>query len=562
MGGASQPAEGEHGLLTRWWVLLPLYAVLAMAVTWPLLAHLGGSLTYGAELTRTVLLFNLWTLEWNQLRIGDLYAGYWDAPIFHPTAGTFALSEPQPLTGLAFAPLSALSGNPVLGYNLIALLILALNGYAGARLARALGAAAGPAALVGAMAVGLPFVAHQMGVLQLTAVFPLLLLIEAILRWAPAGGSRPAAAIGVWLGVTFLTCGYYGLLGVVGVGLASLVLARREWLTRRRLADLAVAVGIFALLALPVVLGQAQYTSGYHRSDDEIRELSAGLGDYWRLDERAHGAGVAPWLRDVPGGHGLYPGTALLALAVAGLVLAVRRPKTSLDERRRPWFLLAGACVAWLLSGGLKLSVLGFHPYEVVRAVVPGFDQLRNPARFAVLGELFLLGLAAYGLDALWRWRGRVGAGLAAAVVAVGLVEVSIAPVRLFEPQPTARWAGWLDDHAPDRAVMAFVPFPPSGQVGEFQETTARMVQVVDKDLTTVNGYSGLFPDRYELLSNAMYGYPSARGDAALRAFRVQYLVASTAWLRRDPNRLRLLVTRHRRIYDDGATAIFEARAP
>jgi hypothetical protein len=139
---------------------------------------------------------------------------------------------------------------------------------------------------------------------------------------------------------------------------------------------------------------------------------------------------------------------------------------------------------------------------------------------------------------------------------------VSIAPVRLFEPQPTARWAGWLDQHARDRAVMAFVPFPPSGQVGEFQETAARMVQSVDKDLTTVNGYSGQFPDKYEFLSNAMYGYPTARGDAALRGFRVGYLVASTAWLKRDPIRLRWLVTRHRRIYDDGATAIFELRAP
>ena len=55
-------------------------------MTWPLVAHLGSSMTYGAELTRTVPLFNLWTLEWNQLQAGDLYSEYWNAPIFHPTA--------------------------------------------------------------------------------------------------------------------------------------------------------------------------------------------------------------------------------------------------------------------------------------------------------------------------------------------------------------------------------------------------------------------------------------------------------------------------------------------
>ena len=534
-----------------------------MAVTWPLVAHLGSAMTYGGELTRTVPLFNLWTLEWNQLQIGDLYSGYWNAPIFHPTAGTFALSEPQPLTGLAFAPVSWLSGNPVLGYNLVALAILALNGYAGARLARVLGAGTGPAALVGVMAVGLPFVAHQTGVLQLTVVFPLLLLLEAVLRWAPEGGSWPGARIGIWAGVTFLTCGYYGLFALVGIGLVTLVLARREWFSLKRLADLAVAGGVFALLALPVVLGQAQYTSGYHRSEDLIRELSASAGDYLRLDPHALGAGVAPWLRDAPGGHGLYPGTVLLILAAAGLILGVRRARgsTSVDERRRPWFLLAGACLAWVLSGGLKLSVLGFHPYDVVRSLVPGFDELRTPSRFAVLGELFLLGLAAYGLEALWHRGRRAGPALAAALVVLAVAEVSIAPVRLFAPQPTARWAQWLDGHARgDRPVTAFVPFPPSGQVAEFQRTTERMVQAVDTRLTTVNGYSGLFPDPYEFLANAMYGYPNERGDAALRRYGVRYLVVSTDWMRRDPRRPRWLAARHRKLYEDGGTVIYEFR--
>ena len=178
-----------------------------------------------------------------------------------------------------------------------------------------------------------------------------------------------------------------------------------------------------------------------------------------------------------------------------------------------------------------------------------------------MLGELFLLGLAAYGLDALWRWRRRAGAALAAALVALAVVEVSIVPVRLFEPQPTARWAQWLDGHARgDRPVMAFVPFPPSGQVAEFQRTTERMVQAVDTRMTAVNGYSGLFPDRYEFLANVMYGYPNERGDAAMRRYGVQYLVVSTDWMRRDPRRPRWLATRHRKLYEDGGTVIYEFR--
>jgi hypothetical protein len=551
------------GALRRWWVLPALYVVLAVLVTWPLTAHLGGSLTFGGELARTVPLLNLWTLEWNQQAIGELYAGYWDAPIFHPVQGAFALSEPQPLTGLAYAPLGWLSGNPVLAYNLVALAILALNGLAGARLARTLGAGDGPAALIGALAVGLPFVAHQMGVLQLTVVFPLLLLVEAILRWAPGGGSRPGALVGLWLAVAFLTCGYYGLFAIVGIGLASLVLARRSWFTRRRLPDLAVGLGVFAVLALPVVLGQAQYTGGYERSDQEIRELSAGFGDYWRLDRHALGRGVAPWVRDVDEGHGLYPGTVLLALALAGLVLAARRARGSqdVDERRRPWFLATGVLVAWLLSGGLKLDLGGFRPYDIVRALVPGFGELRNPARFAVLGELFLLGLAAYGLAALWRWRGRAGPLVATALIALAVAETSIAPVRLFDVDPEARWAQWLEDRAgPSGRVTAFVPFPGGGLVSEYQETAARMVQTVNTGTTSISGYSGLFPPSYQVVTNAMYGYPSSRGDAALRARGVHYVVVATRWLAGDPRRRAWMTTRHRRVYDDGDTAIFALR--
>ncbi len=543
--------------VSQGWVPIAVYALLSVVVTWPLVLHLAGSLTYGGELVRTVPLFNLWTMQWNQIQIGDLYSNYWNAPIFHPTAGTFALSEPQPLTGLAFAPVSALSGNPVLGYNVVSLVILTLNGYAGSRLARVLGAAAGPALLVGAMAVGLPFVSHQLGVLQLTVVFPILLLIEAVLRWAPRDGAGPAARAGLWLAVTFLTCGYYGLFAIVAIGLVTPVLARREWLSWRRLADLAVAGGVFGVLALPVLLGQVKYTSGFERSDDLIRELSAGLGDYFRLDPHALGAGVAPWLHDSSAGHGLYPGTVLIVLALAGLWFGLRRGQgaESVDERRRPWFLFLGVCAAGLLSGGLKLSVLGFHPYDVVRAVVPGYEQLRTPSRFAVLGELFLLGLAAYGLDALWR-RVRLGPILAVALVALGMAEVSLVPVRLFRPQTHTAWADWLK-HRGDHPVVALVPFPPSGRVVEFQPTAAGMVALSGTGVTMVNGYSGLFPDAYEYLSNVMYGYPRRSADGVLRRYGVRYLVVSTRWMNRVPSRARRLARDHRRVYADGEATIF-----
>jgi hypothetical protein len=578
--GEDAPSPG----LFRARVLVPLHAAVAAVLTWPLVAHLTDSLPYGTEDNPTVQLFNLWTLRWNQDRMGHLFASYWDAPIFHPTGGTFALSEPQPLTGLVFTPISWLTGNPVLALNLVFLAILTANGWAAARLARHLGAAPGPATLVGVLAQGTPFVATQMGVLQLSAVFPLFLLIDAIVRWAPArgGGRRAAAEIGLWLAVTFLTCGYYGLFAVVGIGLPALMLARRHWLTRPRLVQAAVALAVFAVLALPEVLSQGSITGDYSRTTETVRNLSAGGADFWRLATQTHGAGVLPWVREAHSGQALYPGTALLLLGVAGFVLAYRRfhpadeptgktgkvrsdEQPDLDKQRLLLFLIVSACVARALSLGLNLS---FGPYRLVRAVVPGFQNLRSPFRFSVLTEVFLAALAAYALDALWRWRaGRSrrpwGAVAAVVIVAVGVLEVGIMPVRLFEvDQTTPDWAAWLDDHAGERAgtgdgSIAFLPFPPTGDVTDYEPTVQHMLQALDIGAETVNGYSGLFPSTYDELENAARTYPNEAADSLLREYGVSYLVVEKDWL--DPTRQGWLDGRYQRMFSGRDAIVYEA---
>jgi hypothetical protein len=585
--GEPETDEGGRSWLSRARVLVPLHLVVAAILTWPLAAHLTDSLPYGTENNPTVQLFNLWTLRWNQDRIGHLFAHYWDAPIFHPTGGTFALSEPQPLTGLVFVPISWLSGNPVLAINIVLLAILTANGLAAARLARHLGAAPGAAVLVGVLAQASPFVATQMGVLQLTVLFPLFLLIDAIVRWAPeaGGGRRIAAEIGLWLAVTFLTCGYYGLFAVVGIGVPALLLARRHWLTRARLAEGAVGLAVFGVLALPFVLSQASITSDYHRSTKTVRDLSAGGGDFWHLAPQAHGAGVLPWVRESAAGHALYPGTVLLVLGVAGFVLAYRRfhppeqdedppdaqpPDVDVDRQRLLLFLILAACLARALALGLNLTV---GPYRLVRAVVPGFESLRSPFRFAVLTEVFLVALAAYGLDALWRWRPDRpsgtspnrrpwGAIAAVAVVAAGVLEVGIMPVRLFTvDQHTPDWATFIDEHGHDQPVagdgaIAFLPFPASGSVVDYEATARHMLQALDVGAPTVNGYSGFFPESYDELENAARTYPNDPADGLFRQDGVSFLVVDKDWL--DPTKQSWLDARYQEAFDGEDAVVYE----
>jgi hypothetical protein len=537
--------------------------------------HNGSSLNYGAEPVATVPLFNLWTLRWNEIAIGEGFRGYWDAPLFHPTDGAFALSEPQPLTGLVFAPLAFLSRNPVLAFNLVLLAALTLNGVAGCRLARTLGTRPVPAAITGALAVAPPFVAAQLGVLQLVMVFPLLLLIDAVLRWASEGGRRRAVEIGLWLAVTFLTCGYYGLFAVVVVGPSALVLVRRSWFTRARALDLAVLAAVFAVLALPFLVPQAHITAGYTRSDETIESLSATTTDFLRLPAGSAGADVVPWVQDPAGGHALYPGTVLVVLAVAGTVVAARRAAAdppATDRNRRATFLLVGLMVAHLLSLGLNLDVGGWQPYQLVRRVVPGFESLRSPFRADVLTQLFALALASYALDAAWGWLRAperdervpraVALALAGAVVVLAVAETAVTPGRLHRVDTaTPDWAAYLDDHplADGPAVLAFLPFPPNGRAASYQDTVEDMLAVLDTGDTTANGYSGLFPATYDTLEVAMRDYPDDTADALLAQYGVDALVVDRDWLADNPAAESSLDAGYRQVHQGPDTVLYLA---
>jgi len=94
----------------------------------------------------------------------------------------------------------------------------------------------------------------------------------------------------------------------------------------------------------------------------------------------------APWPRVEVGYLGVLP------LLLAAVALLLRR-----DDRRVRFFALL-AVLSLLLA-------LGEHTplHRLAYAVVPGFRNLRAPARFTVLADFALAALAALGLDALLR---------------------------------------------------------------------------------------------------------------------------------------------------------------
>jgi hypothetical protein len=463
--------------------------------------------------------FNLWTMQWNGNRIAHAYSGYWNAPIFHPTRGAFALSDPQPLTGAVAAGLHVIVGNHVAVYGLVLLAALVLDGVGAMTLADRFDVPRPAAWLTGLLALALPFVFHELGVLQLAMVFPFFFALAALHDLGTAPTVGVGLRLGLWTGVAFLTSEYYGLflLVVLAVGVP-FVLGRRlrEPLV---LGPLLAAVGFAVLLSAPMLLPQAHLTARYRWTTTTVKENSAAIADYASLDSKALGTQFAPWLRDDTAEH-LYPGTGLEVLAVAGFGVA-----WAAGRRRWTAFLGVGVLGAVLLSLGLRLEVAGWAPYSVLRDHLPGFSRLRSPFRFAVVVQVLMVALAGFAIGRLWTWRGRTGHVVASLVVAIALTEVVFLPASLAKPLPDFAATGWVRFlRAHPGGAVAMVPFPETNAVEDYEPTTEAMLAALVDGHPLVNGYSGFFPTQYFDLREVMQGFP-AQGVASLRARGVRWVV-------------------------------------
>jgi hypothetical protein len=512
--------------------LFLLFALWALVLTFPLSLHLFSHIPRGSEEAATVPFFNLWTLQWNIDQQMQGYPRYWDAPIFAPDRGTFAFSEPQPLSAILAAPLWLAWQSPALGYNALVILFLTLNGWFTYWLLRSWRLPPLPSLLAGLLMQSLPFVAQEMGVLQLVAVFGFLWLLLFLTRFLASASPSWRIGLGLALGapVTFLTCSYYGLFSVFFLPLAFVFQVRRAHLNLKSAVQLG-AVALLALaLTLPFVWAQHRELEIYHftRTAQTIEANSAKLGyyddflDYNLFYSRILGLKSAQ-------GQRLFPGLGLIALAGLGLFGGPRK--------RIKLYLLLAVGLALLLSLGLRLNVGGVQPYQWIREWVPGFAQLRSPFRFAVLVQLHLALLAGFGLHNLSQWLRWSPKLLLGSVAALAIFEMLALPLPL-QPVPiqieATPWQAWLNEHAridpahsesPARPKIVILPLAQSSKVEDFEQTTRWMLANRFFQGDMLNGYSGFFPADHAHVRDEMLKFSTPAGLQLLQKKGIKYVV-------------------------------------
>ena len=449
----------------------------------------------------------IWTLAWQAHAVRTNPASFFDANIFHPSAGTLLGSDLFVSPALLAAPIYWVSNNAILAANLLAIAGYGLCFLLGYLLVRRSQGTPLAATLAGiAIALG-PFrVPPSLHALQYSAwLLPLVLLL-----WARAEERANATrwlllALGITLGL--FTSVYMAAMVVVLLACEALTCwAQRGFRTLPRLLSAALPGGAALLAYARLYLGRAGEPGVTPVDTQTSFEVVGRLMQGAYIDPSHPIVGVG-WI--------------VLALAVLGVV----RP---LLERRPPgrfwwrWVLLLLAGLSLSVGPQLELGNLRI-PMAYSFLLETPLRALRAFPRFFILAHLGVVGLAALGTDLLWkRLDGRqLAAGVVACLLVVG---VALPRTLLCLESPYRRIPLGTETPAVYRELasrapgpLLEIPGPPTAANLEQKFIQSQfMVQSTEHWRPLLNGHTGYPPWTWQWLGREIYLIPDF--PEALRA--------------------------------------------
>ena len=528
-------AEGQTSYVSRALLAFGFFSVLAMIKTYPLILQLG---THVTDLGDPLMLS--WVLAWDvqALRSGNVLHLF-DANIFYPFDRSLAFSEHMLGMVPFFAPGYLITGNPIVGYNIVLLLSFALSGLSMFCLVYHWTRQFWPSLVAGVLFGFAPFRFGQYSHGQILNVFwaPFcLLFLDRFLR-APKWRSLLGFAIFYWFQV--LSSVYLGYILTVGVtlyvGYHVLVVDRGLLglsMLVKALAFAAASVGVLLPVHLPYL--RVQESWGFVRSIQEIMSYSPDLLNYLSAPPLMNNLYLWVFRPIVPVSANekwLFPGLVLPCLVVLGSAGTIATFAWAGGRRLRNvlWLILTAA---FLLSLGPYLVLFGVQtrvplPYLALHHLVPGFDSMRVPGRFVLLGLLAASRLAALGAIKCSALVSRLGpswarcapALTAAGVVSLFLLELGWQPLPLVEVRDHGEIRElyqWLDRERPGPIVE--LPFG-------FYEDYRYVYFSTSHWLPLANGLSSFAPPPYDEIQSALGELPKRTAVEYAEALGIRAVV-------------------------------------
>lgn len=416
------------------------YLGLALLATWPLALHLGDRFPGASALDAWGHYWNIWWFKVALTTGRDLF----HTDMWYPPEGvSLLLATPTPFNS-ALGLLPQVLAGPLIAYNIVALLAVALSGQAAFLLARHLTGHAGAAVAAGVAFGASPYLLGHLNVGHLNvAMLPWLPLFALGLLRAAEGRRAGVALAALCLPLSALT-EWHTTLGALL--LTGLMIAWSGWLALRQAGPwgaplrMALAGALGAALTAPYALATARAAAAVGARAEigvtAAEDYSANLLAYL-LPHDLHplwGGAIFVWRRanvwEVPTEARLSLGWTVLLLAGVGL-WAGRRALL-------PWLGLALLGVALALGPSLRVGPWEYKlpmPFDLFSAL-PYMNVSRTPARFSLLVVLAAAVLCAYGVR---RLGDTIAGGRRPGLVVAGatlllLAELMTAPFRLSVP--------------------------------------------------------------------------------------------------------------------------------
>jgi hypothetical protein len=494
------------------------YAAVTAVMAAPLVnySHLG-SASYPGDVRLII-----WTLAWDNHALLEGLPLF-DANVFHPAPHSLAYNEHLFGLSLFTLPIYAVTGNPVVAYNIVWVASFVLNGLAmHALLLRYTGREI--AAFAGALVYTFSFykMLHAHGHLHLVWTWLLPLSLLALHRWndKPSIGRAILWAAAVLLQA--LTSWYLAVMVALVNGAAVMALALRwgqGW--RRRSVHVAVAAVLVAACVWPFA---REYRGLHPARTAEAAGLSADLAGYLVPAENTWtGRMWLGWIGSGPrwiwGERTVFVGWTALALALVGGAVAAR------SRPRLVGFYLIVTLGAFALSLGPSVTRAdaGWRVFDLL-ALVPGVAGLRAPARFALLvlfGMSVFVALAVAALQK--RCSPRVAASAAAVFLTMMLSEWFVVGFPLGKPQPFEIAA---IHRVPElQQARALVSLPDYRGTPEWYFGSDYLFYSMVHWRPIVNGFGRAEPPGHSSVVSHMRAFPGPNNVRTMRRLGIEYLI-------------------------------------
>lgn len=467
-------------------------------MTWPQARHLS---THVPDADDPLL--SIWRISWIAHALpaspGDLFNGN----IFYPEKRTLAYTDSVLLQGFVAAPAIWVGVSPIVTYNLLILVSMALSGAAMWLYARHLTGSASAGVIAGIVFSFVPFRFDHFQHLELQATMFMPLTLWCLARAFDSGqrrdiwGATACLVAQVYCGIYYAVFLVTALLIVVPLQLSALPAERRKALVRASIPALAIGALVIAPYLAAYVMNRG--TLG-ERSDRDVLLYSATAQNYLATlkENLVHGWWSAPLGQSE---RRLFPGAIAIALAGVGL--------WQIDRRRIA--LVSVGLVGLILSLGLNTPL-----YEPIRTVFFIYRGLRAPARASILVYFALATLAAFGwarLEGRFKRRATIRGGtpflgvpVATAIVAsVMLLEYATPMKAWFVVPPTPQVYRWLADQP--RSVVLELPVSTADRL-DIVPDGLYMLRSTAHWQPILNGYSGFFPQSYLDLTEYAKAFP------------------------------------------------------